>query len=89
MVFKKDGKLKSMGFHCSEVRKPLGAVSRICEKGNIVQFGPEEKDCFIQNIKSKEKIPMKIEKGTYVIEVNFLVEDDLVPDAKSGFTRPV
>ena len=30
----------SLGFQVSDVQKPLAAVWRIAEKGNLVQFGP-------------------------------------------------
>jgi hypothetical protein len=85
--------VSSITFQASDVTKPLVAVKRIAEKGNIVQFGPEEKDCFIQNIKTKKKIPMKKEGGTYILEVEYLVEKDADEDYEdkgktSTFTRP-
>ena len=89
VVFENEGKTRSMKFHCTDVKKPLGAVSRICEKGNIVQFGPSEDQCFIQNIVTQEKIPMKLEKGTYVMEVDFVVNEDVEVNRNAGFTRPV
>ena len=36
-----------MPFQACDVKRPLAAVRRICEKGNIVQFGPAEEDSFI------------------------------------------
>jgi len=41
------------------VKKPLAAVHRICEKGNIVQFGPNEADNFIFDVTSKQKTWLK------------------------------
>ena len=38
------------------------------EQGNIVQFGPEEADNYIKNKGSGEKIYMKREGNSYVIE---------------------
>ena len=77
--------MSSITFQASDVTKPLVAVKKIAEKGNIVQFGPEEKDCFIKNIKTQKKIPMKKEGGTYILEVEYLVEKD---EETSTFTRP-
>ena len=44
-----EGKVMGLEFQVSEVKKPLAAVWRIAEKGNIVQFGPRDEDCFIKN----------------------------------------
>ena len=61
-------KCLGLGFEVTDVRKPLAAVFRICEQGNIVQFGPEEADNYIKNKGSGEKIYMKREGNSYVIE---------------------
>ena len=87
VVFKKNGQLRRMGFQCSDVRKPLGAVSRICEKGNIVQFGPKGEQCFIQNLETREKMFMKLERGTYVVEVDFVFDEHLKVNTDSGFIQ--
>ena len=68
-----------MNFHVTDVKKPLGAVCRIAEKGNYVCFGPESKDNNIMNIETNEKIMMKRERGTYVLDVEFM---------ESVFARP-
>ena len=67
------GKERLMGleFQVSDVRKPLAAVWRIAEKGNIVQFGPTDTDCFIQNIRSQEKVGLRRKGGSYVMSVDF------------------
>ena len=69
--FENDGKARSMGFHVTEVKKPLAAVSRIIDKGNKVQFGPKDEDNFIENIRTGERILMRRENGTFAIEVDF------------------
>ncbi len=69
-LWKKEAKFKvgrdatgmSLGFRVSDVQKPLAAVWRIVDKGNVVQFGPREEDNFIQNIMTKKKIPL-VRKG--------------------------
>ncbi len=58
----------------SDVQKPLAAVWRIAEKGNIVQFGPEEKDNFIQSVATGKKISMVRKAGSHVIEANYVKE---------------
>ena len=75
------GKERTIGllFQVCNVQRPLAAVRRICEKGNIVQFGPGVNDNFIKNIASKEVIWLKQERGQYSMEA-FLLE--------SPFQRP-
>ena len=41
--FNSEGKPRSMHFHITDVKKPLGTVCRIAEKGNFVCFGPNAK----------------------------------------------
>ena len=62
------GRVLGMGFEVTDVKKPLMAVSRICEKGNVVQFGPEEQHNFIMNIASGEKLFMKRRGKSYVLQ---------------------
>jgi hypothetical protein len=47
------------------------------ERGNIVRFGPGPKDTFIENILTKEKIFMKKERGTYVLEIDLKNNDSV------------
>ena len=62
------GRLLGVGFEVTDVKKPLMAVSRICEKGNVVQFGPEAKHNFIQNMANGEKLYMKRRGNSYVLQ---------------------
>ena len=57
----------SLSFQVSDVQKPLAAVWRIAEKGNIVQFGPREEDNFVQNVKTGKKIHMVRKGRSYVM----------------------
>jgi hypothetical protein len=80
--FDKEGRSMSMNFHATTVKKPLAAVCRITECGNRVCFGPKPEDNYILNIETKEKLFLKRERGTYVLEID---EKDLNKD--SVFTR--
>ena len=62
------GRMMGFGFEVTDVKKPLAAVCRICEKGNIVQFGPGTKDNFIQSVETNEKVFMKRKGNSYVLE---------------------
>ena len=61
------GKTLEMGFQVTNVRKPLLAVSRLCEKGNVVQFGPEPQHNFIRNITTGEKIHLQRRGNSWVL----------------------
>ena len=67
-------KLSGSTFQAGGVKKPLAAVHRICEKGNIVQFGPKEADNFIFNVASKQKTWLKKEYGQYVLEATLATD---------------
>ena len=64
--------LSAMRFQVSDVTKPLAAVVKIAEKGNVVQFGPREEHCFIQNLGTGKRIPIKKEGNAYVLNVEFM-----------------
>ena len=61
-----------MIFQVSDVRKPLAAVWRICQKGNRVCFGPEEGDNFIENKKTGRKVGLRKKGGSYILKVQVL-----------------
>ena len=46
-------------FQVTDVKKPLLAVRRLVERGNVVSFGPGPNDNYIQNIETSKKIPME------------------------------
>ena len=71
----------SLGFQVSDVQKPLAAVWWIVEKGNVVQFGPEDKDNFVRNIESGKKKHRGRKVGSYVIEADCVARE-------RGFPRP-
>ena len=70
-VEKGERKRLEMGFQVCDVRKALAAVWRICEAGNIVQFGPEGDDCFISKKGTDEKVFMRREGRSYVVDLVF------------------
>ena len=61
------GRVLGMGFEVTDVKKPLMAVSRICERGHVVQFGPEAQHNFIQNMASGERLYMQRRGNSYVL----------------------
>ena len=63
------GGLMGMAFQVSDVRKPLAAVWRICQKGNRVCFGPDSGDNYIQHKATGKKVMLKKKGGSYVMGV--------------------
>jgi len=61
-------KVIGLPFQVCDVKRPLAAVSQIVKKGNIVQFGEKEEDCFIMNVSTQERIWLSLENGQYVME---------------------
>ena len=60
-------------FQVADVKKPLVAVRRFCEKENMVSFGPKEEDNFIQNKISGDKMMLRPNgRGSYLMDVCFV-----------------
>ena len=78
------GGIASMKFQVSDVTKPLASVARIVEQGNIVQMAKDE-DCFILSVSTGRKIPIERRGGTYVMDAEYVIEDDI---EHQDFTRP-
>ena len=72
--FRREGStaVNSITFQVTDVGKPLASVSRILDKGNTVVFTRNSGGSYIVNEKTREKIAIKEEKGTFVIDVEFL-----------------
>ena len=65
-------KIMAMSFEVTDVTKPLASVRRVVERGNVVCFHPE--GSYIENIKSKERIPLRKKGGSYVMDVDLMVD---------------
>ena len=59
--------LSAMKFQVSDVTKPLAAVVKIAEKGNVVQFGPRPGDSFIQSVSTGNKLLLERRGNSWVI----------------------
>ena len=75
-----DGDLVGLKFQVTDVKKPLLAVRRLVEKGNVVNFGPEDDQNFIYNPMTGRRIPMEKKGGSFVIKAHFMKEVE-VPEA--------
>ena len=72
--------VNSITFQVTGVSKPLASVSRILDKGNTVVFSRTGEGSFIRKERTGDKIPIVEEKGTFVVDVEFM-------EPASGFTR--
>ena len=71
-------------FQVADVRKPLISVHRISELLNFTRFGPGEKDNYIENAKTGDKMLLhKKGVGSYVLKVRFVggSETEIVVDS--------
>ena len=78
-----DGEVVGLRFQVTDVKKPLLAVRRLVERGNIVSFGAEPSQNYILHIESGRRIAMEKKGGSFVIKAEFVM------DPESGFIRPV
>jgi hypothetical protein len=72
----------SMRFQICEVTKPLGSVSRICQAGSRVIFGPPDEGSYIEHVKSRKRTMLRQSKGLYYLDVWVAPAN-----AESTFTR--
>ena len=60
-----------IGFQVTDVKKPLLSVRRLCEQGNIVQFGQDSRNSFVRNLQTSECIPLERRGNSWVIPSEF------------------
>ena len=56
-----------LNIQVTDVQKPLLAVSRLIEQGNLVQFGKSPGQSFIQNISTGDKLFLERRSNSWVI----------------------
>ena len=64
-----NAEMMTMKFEVCDVKKALAAVWRIAVKGNRICFGPQNEDCYVQNVRDGRKMMMRRKGGSYVIDV--------------------
>jgi hypothetical protein len=82
-----EGKTSTIGlkFQVTDVNKPLVSVKRIVEKGNFVRVGPADRDDYIENGETKEKILLRPNgRGSYLMDVNFVGGEKTTITVDSG-----
>jgi len=81
--FEKYGKVRAMNFEVTDCKKPLASVAKIVDRGNRVVFDQDES--YIFNKQTGEKIILERERGTFVMLVEFEVDEHR--DETSCFRR--
>ena len=61
-----------MRFNVAKVQKPLASAAKVVEAGNKISVGPNPEDNSIGNITTGERIGLRVEKGTFVFDVEFM-----------------
>ena len=59
----------TMRFQICEVTKPLGSVSRICQAGSRVVFGPPNEGSYIEHVTTGKRTVLRQCKGLYYLDV--------------------
>ena len=72
------GKQMKLRFQVADVKKPLAAVKRICENGNLVSFGPKEEDKFIPWHWLHYGFPDRKKKGWWFRDTKFWNSNNMV-----------
>ena len=67
MVGKKLSRQSAMKFNEADVRKPLASAVQVAKAGNKIVL--DEDGGYIQNKKSGERIEVKVDKNTYIFEL--------------------
>ena len=60
-----------MRFNVAKVQEPLASAAKVVEAGNEISMEPNPEDNFIENSTTGERIGLRVEKGTFVFDVEF------------------
>ena len=60
----------AMRFNVAKVQKPLASAAKVVEAGNRISMGPNPCS-YIENANTGERIGLRLERGTYVFDVEY------------------
>ena len=66
----------SVDFEVANISRPLGSVSKLVRKQNKVVF--DEGNSYIENKKTKERVPLREENGLYFLDIWVEIPEDMV-----------
>jgi hypothetical protein len=59
----------AMRFHVAPVQRPLASAVKVVQAGNRIMMSSE--GSFIENMKTGERMPLRVERGTFVFDVMY------------------
>ena len=62
---------RGMRFNVAGVQKPVASAAKVVEASNKISMGPNPDDNYIMNDATGEKIALRIDRGTFVFDVEF------------------
>jgi hypothetical protein len=63
------GRTAAMRFHVAPVQRPLASAVKVVQAGNRIMMSSE--GSYIENVRTGEKMPLRVERGTFVFDVTF------------------
>ena len=87
---KKGQKLsRESGMKCNVARaqRPLASAAKVVEAGNRISVGPKPEDNYIENATTGERIRLRVERGTYVFDMEYSNGEDGSITLDSGGER--
>ncbi len=76
--------MNSITLQEADVGEPLASVSRILDKGSRVVFSRGPGGSFVENEETAEWMPLKEERGTFILEVDLLEAESASPRFSPG-----
>ena len=61
----------SMTFNLAGVTKPLASAAQVVASGNRIVLDPQPDQCFVENVKTGERMRLREHRGVYVFDVQY------------------
>lgn len=61
----------AMTLNVAKVQRPLASAAKMVQAGNRISAGPSPEGNFIEHCATGEVIPLRVDTGTFVFEVEF------------------
>ena len=74
----------SMTFNLAGVTKPLASAAQVVASGNRVVLDPQPDRCYVENVKTGERMKLREHKGVYVFDVQYCDGEEGIITLDSG-----
>ena len=68
-------KESEMVFNIEDVKKPVASAVKVCDAGNRIVMDPDPQKCYVEKVDTGERMKIRRENGTFVIDVQFVNGD--------------